>query len=275
MPPAEFSTTIHFLSTTKKWNDKQHQFAFRSLRLFLLLIGLVASTSFLPSELLPLLQFEADSTNSLLSFTFIAMFAKIAATLISLSVLATGVVAAPLDQSLARRTSHGFSGWHGISSLDHFDDFYGIDNFSGSIVEQKVVVQKEELVCHTQAIEIIQQRLVVLQEMAKKIITETICEVETQTIVFEQFVASTGHFRDDLFRVSGRRPGYDSSIVSHFGDLQSADGSISTHDLGFSGKDVGTNTVVVGGSNWNDETSPESVGAAFGATQDAVNSSSD
>ncbi|KAK7056863.1 hypothetical protein VNI00_002580 [Paramarasmius palmivorus] len=200
------------------------------------------------------------------------MFAKLAAALVSLSVLATGVVSAPVasqNQSLVGRTGHGFSSWRGISSLDNFDNFYGIDNFSGHIVEQKVVVKKEEVVCRSQQIEIIQQRLVVLQEMAKKIITEQICEVETQTIVFQQFIASSGHFRDDLHRVSGRRPGYDSAIVSHFGDLQSTDGSISTHDLGFSGSDVGQNTVIVGGNNWNDETSPDSVDSAFEAAQDA------
>lgn len=52
--------------------------------------------------------------------------------------------------------------------MDNFDNFYGSDNFSGSISSVTVVEQETEVVCHSVSIEIIQQRLVVLQEMAKK-----------------------------------------------------------------------------------------------------------
>ncbi|KAF9016976.1 hypothetical protein BDZ89DRAFT_1075151 [Hymenopellis radicata] len=191
------------------------------------------------------------------------MFSKIA--LVSLALLVSGVMSSPIGQSSALAARGGpvsFDHWGGFDSLDNFDNFYGVDNFAHFDFEQ-VVVQETSVVCHAQAIEIIQQRLVVLQEMAKRIITEQICEVETQTVVFEQFHASLGSFSHDLRRDSGHQVGYDSSITGHYGDLFGDDGSLSVHDLGFSGSDVGQNTVVVGGGNWNDATSPASVDNAF------------
>ncbi len=41
------------------------------------------------------------------------------------------------------------------------------------------------------------------------------------------------------------------------------------HDLGFSGSNVGQNTVVVGGSNWNNATLPAYVNNAFSTAQGA------
>ena len=52
--------------------------------------------------------------------------------------------------------------------MSNFDSFYGSDNFSGEISKTIVVEQKEEVVCHSETITIIQQRLLVLQEMAKR-----------------------------------------------------------------------------------------------------------
>lgn len=106
--------------------------------------------------------------------------------------------------------------------------------------------------------------------MAKRIITEQVCEVETQTVTFEQFHASLGLFSHDLRRTSDLHVGFDSSIASHFSDFFEEDGSLSTEDFGFTGHDLGLNTVVVGGSNWNAETSPASVGAAFSAARSAI-----
>ncbi|KAF8964441.1 hypothetical protein BDZ97DRAFT_1660371, partial [Flammula alnicola] len=157
--------------------------------------------------------------------------------------------------------------------LSGFDNFYGSDNFSGEISQTTVIEQKQELVCHSETVEIIQQRLLVLQEMAKRIITEQICEVETQTIVFEQFYSSLGSFSNDLTRKSGHSVGYDSSIASHFGSIVSSSGSLSTSNFGFSGQSVGRNYAVPSGSNWNPNSSPQSVGAAYSAAQSAISSS--
>jgi len=202
------------------------------------------------------------------------MFAKFAAPFIAMSALATGVMSSPVayqsTNALAARGGQSFNNWGGMSSLSNFDNFYGADDFSHSHnFKTTVVKQDSELVCHSQTVEIIQQRLVVLQEMAKKIITEQICEVETQTIVFQQYYASLGGFSHDLTRSSGRSVGYDNSVASHYGDFYNSDGSLSTYDFGFSGSDVGSNYYVPSNSNWNSNSSPSSVGSAYQAAQAA------
>ncbi|KAL0954956.1 hypothetical protein HGRIS_003888 [Hohenbuehelia grisea] len=203
------------------------------------------------------------------------MFAKFSQ-LFTLAAVATSAFAAPLYPKeltgLTARTIHSFNSWGGHRSLDNFDNFYGSDNFDGSVHFSQVVKEEKHVVCHAQQVEIIQQRLVILQEMAKKIITEQVCEVETQVVVFQQFHASLGSFHHDLRRESGHQVGYDSSIVSHYGDILGSDGSVSSNDFGFSGKDIGQNSVIPSGSNWNDASSPSSVGDAYTA---ALNASSD
>lgn len=202
------------------------------------------------------------------------------------------ILSNPLISVVSRRSDSSFDNWGSISSLSGFDNFYGSDDFSGSSFSTTVIKQTQELVCHSESVEIIQQRLLVLQEMAKRlvhhlfwtfssssflrirIITEQICEVETQTIVFEQFTASLSSFSSDLLRKSGRSVGYDSGIASYYGDIQSSDGSLSNDDLGFSGHDLGSNYVSVQGSNWNPQSSPASVGAAYSAALGAAQSSS-
>jgi len=196
------------------------------------------------------------------------MFSKITLPLLFVSALAGSTLAAPFNpktQSLARRYQ-SFDNWGGISSFSGFDNFYGVDNFSGVVSEQvQVEEQEEEVVCQSVSIEVVQQKLLVLQEMARQIITEQICEVETQTVVFQQYLSSCSHFSSDLSRTSGLYAGYDSSIVSHYGDLYNSDGSLSTYDLGFSGSDLGKSIVVPSGNNWVSSTSPASVGSAFNA----------
>jgi len=184
------------------------------------------------------------------------MFCKLLNSAILVATVIARVTASPI--SVVPHGGISFNGWGGISSLNGFDNFYGVNNFVG-VVSTQTVVQEKEVVCHSESIEIIQQRLLVLQEMAKRIITEQVCEVETQTVVFEQFHASLGLFSDDLLRRSGRHIGFDSGITSHFNDFFESDGSLSTHNLGFTGHDLGAATVVVGGSNWVETTSPVSV----------------
>jgi len=146
--------------------------------------------------------------------------------------------------------------------MDNFDNFWGVGNFDGSRYNQ-ILVKDHELVCHPQKIEIIQQRLTVIREFVKKIITETICDVETQVVVFEQFHSGLGSFKGDLRRVSSRHVGYDRDIVSHYSNIIGQDGSVSTDDWGFSGADVGKSTVVVDGCNWDDSKSYLSVNSAY------------
>jgi hypothetical protein len=201
------------------------------------------------------------------------MFAKLFKIAAAAAVVA-GVSAAPMSSSQgvsARGSSHSFNNYMGFHDMSSFDNFYGSDNFSG-VISKTVVEHESELVCHSQSIEIIQQRLLVIQEMAKRIITEQVCEVESQTVVFEQFYSSLGHFSGDIRHKSHRGAGYDSGIASHFGSIVGSDGSLSSNDLGFSGHDLGSHWVVPSGSNWNDGSSPNSVEAAFEAAKSARSS---
>ncbi|KAJ7284959.1 hypothetical protein C8J57DRAFT_1432212 [Mycena rebaudengoi] len=166
-------------------------------------------------------------------------------------------------------SSHtSFNRWRGISSLDNFDDFFGDDDFDGFRRRNQVIVRDHDLVCHSRRVAIIQQRLAVLQEMTKRIITEQICDVETQTIVFEQHHSSLGRFQNDLRRHSGFRVGFDRNIESHFRDFFDSDGSFTTHDFGFRGRDIGRETIVIK-DNWDDERSPQSVESAFYESRNA------
>jgi hypothetical protein len=196
------------------------------------------------------------------------MFAKFSALFVAVA-LATGVVSAPTSRSNAiSARSQSFDNWGGYSSLSGFDNFYGSSDFSHLHGSQTVVKEDSTLVCHSETVTIIQQRLAVLQEMAKKIITEQICEVETQTIVFQQYYSSLGSFSHDLMHYNNRQGGYDGNVVSHYGDMYNSDGSLSTYDFGFSGSDVGSNYYVPS-NNWNSNSSPSSVGSAYEAAMSA------
>jgi len=163
--------------------------------------------------------------------------------------------------------------WGGFHSLDHFDDFYGCDNFAGVSKEVTVVKHESDVVCHSVDITIIQQQLAIMREYVKKIITQQVCEVESQTIIFSQFQAHISTFHDDIRHRSHRSVTYDDSIASRIGDIHDSHGELVSHDFGFHGSDIGSHSVQVGGFNWNDGTSVDSVGRAFGAAQGASFSS--
>jgi len=202
------------------------------------------------------------------------MFAQIALFFVYVSALAAGVVALPYrtPAAISKRSDYSFNNWGAIASMNNFDNFNGAGNFDGSKSTQIIVQQQTEVVCHTQQIEIIQQRLVVLQEMAKRIITETICEVETQTIVFEQFRSGMSSFSGDLRRQSGKQVGYDSNVAGKYNSLMNSDGSLNTNDLAFNGSSVGANTVVPSGNNWSNSTSFTNVNLAYNSAREAADS---
>lgn len=162
----------------------------------------------------------------------------------------------------------------GLKSMKGFDDFNGEGNFDGSRNGQVVIVQEQQAVCQAQQIEIIQQKLVILQEMAKRIVTELVCEVETQTIVIEQLKSGLIAFQKDVQRQTVKQVGFDQKIASLSTKIINEDGSFNLDDLNFKGSDVGKNTVVVSGDNWNDATSPESVQKALDAAKKAHNATS-
>ncbi|THV03239.1 hypothetical protein K435DRAFT_817395 [Dendrothele bispora CBS 962.96] len=156
--------------------------------------------------------------------------------------------------------------------MSGFDNFRGSGNFDGSKNAQVIVVQEQQTVCQRQDIEIIQQKLVIIQEMAKRIVTELVCEVETQTIVIEQLRSGIVAFQKDIQRQTVKQVGFDQNIAGLSSKLVNSDGSLNTDNLNFKGSDVGNATVVPSGDNWNDATSPESVQKALDAAQNVQNS---
>ena len=95
-----------------------------------------------------------------------------------------------------------------------------------------------------------------------RIILSQVCEVEVQTLILNQFTSGFNVFDLDLRHLSGRNIGFDLGVANRFGSLFNADGSLSNFDLGFNGLDIGKNLFSVSGFNWNDFTSPVSVGNA-------------
>jgi len=216
------------------------------------------------------------------------MFAASTVLFLSLLSLTSEVIAKPLsyrrEQALIQRNaphlalqargneSVSFNNWNNISALQGFDDFNGADNFNGKKNAQTVVIKEVSTKCETVKIELVQQKLVILQELAKRIITEQICDVQVQTIVLAQHNGALEVFRDDIQRKTvARQVGYDETIANKATTIIKDDGSLSVDDNGFSGSDVGKNTVVPVGNNWDDNSGPARVQAALDASASAIN----
>ncbi|KDR76205.1 hypothetical protein GALMADRAFT_67616 [Galerina marginata CBS 339.88] len=150
-----------------------------------------------------------------------------------------------------------FNNWGGLSSLSGFDDFFGSDNFDGGRNEQVVLVEQQ--VCRPERISIIQQQLAIIHEVTRQIISQQICDVETQVIVLEQHRGRGREFKKDLRRKSGRNVGYDANIALLIHELMNQDGSLNNRDLGFRGSDIGKHLRVTNGNNWDDNRSPQSI----------------
>ncbi|KAI5122285.1 hypothetical protein M0805_002365 [Coniferiporia weirii] len=212
------------------------------------------------------------------------MFSKsIFASVAAIAVATSGAVAKPIAAELTRRTdvvqvvsAPSFNNYLGLSTMSNFDDFFGQDNFDGSDNEQIIIIEEDddsEFSCDSQDIEIVQQRLSILSEVAKSIILEQICEVEVQTIILEQFISGFSSFGDDISHLSGRSASFDQSIAGLLDQILESDGSLSNNDLGFEGSDIGSNSVIVSGNNWNDGSSPASVQQASQLSQQAIQNS--
>ncbi|KAF7330562.1 hypothetical protein MVEN_02496300 [Mycena venus] len=215
--------------------------------------------------------------------------------------------APPASLQARSNDSISFNNWNNISQLQGFDDFNGKDNFNGGKNGQTVVIKEVEQKCEVVKIEIVQQKLAILQEIAKRIITEQICDVQGCPLLnfFNSFLThklGSDHcsrttqrvritwrrqhqnllvnrvlqvFRDDIQRKTvARQVGFDEQIASKFSQIVNSDGTLSVDDNGFSGSDVGKNLVVPGGNDWDDATGPARVQAALDAAQSALNSTS-
>ncbi|KAK7033118.1 hypothetical protein R3P38DRAFT_3313186 [Favolaschia claudopus] len=177
--------------------------------------------------------------------------------------------------SLQARANVSFDSFDNIPQLQGFDEFNGNGNFNGRNNDQKIVIKEVEKQCEVVKIEVVQQKLAILQEIAKRIITEQICDVQVQTIVLEQHNGVLQVFRDDIQRKTvTRQVGYDEEVASKLTNIIKADGTLSVDDNGFSGTDIGKNLVVPQGNNWDDTTGPTRVQSALDAARSALNSTS-
>ncbi|KAF8149980.1 hypothetical protein B0H34DRAFT_731978 [Crassisporium funariophilum] len=193
---------------------------------------------------------------------------------LSLFLAVSQVFASPLvnkrDTSnvVSRASNISFNNWGGLSSLAGFDDFFGNDNFDGRRNQQAIIIEQQQ-VCSSQNVFLIQQQLSIILEVAKKAISQQICDVETQIIVLEQFRGGVRNFQRDLRRQSGRNVGFDNNVAILIIQLFNGDGSFNNKDFGFRGRDIGSNTIAPSGSNWNDATSPQSVDSILKSIKDA------
>lgn len=154
----------------------------------------------------------------------------------------------------------------------NFDDFFGVGNFAGNLNEVDIIQQQQQLVCRSSDLVRVRQQLAVIQEFAKQIILQQVCEVEIQTVIIQQVSAQFVNFGRNVRR-SGRNvpPSFDLVIaqkITQITQVINLGGNLRDLDLGFLGSDIGRNSVRIGGGNWNDATSPGSVGNAYRAAKD-------
>lgn len=159
-----------------------------------------------------------------------------------------------------------FNDFGGLNSLNGFDDFFGANNFIG--LNQQLIASNNQLVCRAQQVNVVQQQLLVVQELTKQIILEAVCDVEAQVVLLQQLVGGLNVFANDLLRLGDRVPSFDRHI-SGLGSSLFKNGALNIRDLGVRGVDLGHELVVVGGDNWVDDRSRDSVRFALDAAEAA------
>jgi len=165
----------------------------------------------------------------------------------------------PRDVSLQNITS--------VPALSNFEDFFGKGNYNGNKNQQTII--KKTVQCQDKDVTLIQQRLTVLRELVKKVVVQQTCQVEVQTTVLTQFKSGIESFTQDVRHTTTRQIGFDETVANLYSQLQDSSGNLSDNDLGFSGSDVGNSSIVATGTNWNDQTSPESVASVYNASEAA------
>jgi len=197
--------------------------------------------------------------------------------LVSFCFLASLAVASPVSQNLKRTTSStalvpvSLDNWGGFSVLSNFDSFFGVDDFCG--LDNAQVLLEQELVCglgtgtSISSIDVVQQQLAILSQVAQQMILTELCEVEVQMIAYQQFLLGLSGFSNELLRFNGLQPSFDSSIAGLGSSLFLPDGSLN-QNFSFSGVNIGQNSQTVS-SNWNNQ-SLQSVQNALAQAQIAA-----
>jgi hypothetical protein len=207
------------------------------------------------------------------------MFARVLR-LISLAFVATLVIASPVSQKRTTLISStalvpvSLNGWGGFSVLNGFDNFFGVDNFSG--LNNAEALLEQQLVCGagtgtSLSVDVVQQQLAVLAQLAQQAILTQLCEVEVQMLAFQQFLGGLSGFSNDLLRIDGSQPSFDAVIAALGSSLFLPGGGFNTN-LNFSGLNIGQNSQLVT-SNWSNQSSFSSVSNALAQAQIAALSS--
>lgn len=192
--------------------------------------------------------------------------------------LATAAFAAPVRRDfsplpLVPRTISTVGGKdYGLDgSLGNFDDFYGSNNFHGRAHNKVVIKQEEKLVCRRVQITVVQQQLTVIRELMKRVITRQICDVELQTVIIQQMRSHFKSFHQDIRRSGAHDTvSYDERIANMYNQIVGPDGDLSDKDMGFNGSQVGQNSRIVGGDNYNADTSPAKLSSIFKGALDTA-----
>ncbi|EJD40986.1 hypothetical protein AURDEDRAFT_153407 [Auricularia subglabra TFB-10046 SS5] len=165
-----------------------------------------------------------------------------------------------------------FNNWGGLSSLNLFDNFFGVGNFDGRFNDLQFLLDQSQqiqiLQCSVVDINFVQQNLAILIEAMKQLLLTQICDVESQIILASQFGSRWSGFIDDLRHISGRNVGFDSFVSSQ---LQAVIASLggSHVDLGFSGSNIGSQLQFVS-SNFNEGFPLSRLHSAWSASQLAL-----
>lgn len=187
--------------------------------------------------------------------------------LVSFCFLATLAIATPVVQKRTSSTALvpvSLNNWGGFSSLNGFDNFFGISNFDG--LSNAEVLLEQELQCSSSiSISIVQQQLAILAQVAQQIILTELCQVEVQMIAFQQFLLGLSGFSSDLLRLDGSQPSFDCVIAALGSSLFNSNGQLN-QNFNFQGINIGQNSQLVS-SNWNNQTSPQSVQNALAQAQ--------
>jgi len=142
-----------------------------------------------------------------------------------------------------------FSQFNNLGNFGVFDQFFGESNFLGLLNEINVANEVQLLQCLNTNVNVVQQQLAILSEVAKQIILTELCSVEDQVIALEQFTGRFDSFSRSVRGSNGITPSFDNSIAQLITQLI-IDDQFNQNDFGFLGSDIGLNTFLVVGSDF-------------------------
>jgi len=177
------------------------------------------------------------------------MFAKLT-TFATVAVVASSAFANPIDltgidlAAIADTNLDGFSfnQFNDLGNFGNFDNFFGVNNFLGLQNEVNVLAQVQCLA--NSNVNLVQQQLSILAELAKQVVLTELCDPADQIIALEQFQGQIDSFSSALRGVSNLSLSFDNSIAQ-LGAQLFVDGQLNQNDFGFVGSQIGQNAFLV------------------------------